>query len=289
MFRFLVFCLLFTEATVAFILKCGYVKVPFHGRKANASEPMEAEEADSRSFPWTVLITGRSKHKDIPMCVGSLITSGAVTKTYYALTSASCIHSTKPAKINVFYRDLNKSEEMIYKKVKVQRVLVPQIASPSTKYFGRNIGLLKVEVPIPMSEYSHVVCLPSEEDSIANATTCFVNYMHASQPVNPKNISVYQMQPKLLDNMECENEYSQPTPANTVCLSDSEGREGMIKDGAPLVCRIRKRYTIFGLLDIQTTANASMFTNVLKHLRFVQFLRNTGQQNGAERVFVRMD
>uniref|UniRef100_A0A5S6QID6 Peptidase S1 domain-containing protein n=1 Tax=Trichuris muris TaxID=70415 RepID=A0A5S6QID6_TRIMR len=92
MWSFLVIAALFIETTSA-ILQCGLTIMAYKGKGTKGSHSSQISSVDSRFFPWMVMISGKFNKQQVPLCVGALIESGEITKTYYVLTSASCIHN----------------------------------------------------------------------------------------------------------------------------------------------------------------------------------------------------
>uniref|UniRef100_A0A5S6QJ66 Peptidase S1 domain-containing protein n=1 Tax=Trichuris muris TaxID=70415 RepID=A0A5S6QJ66_TRIMR len=104
-----------------------------------------------------------------------------------------------------------------------------------------------------------------------------------------ENTNIYEYKPSLLDDAGCENRHLAQLPTNAMCLSDVVPYENLVKKGAPLVCKTGRRYTLFGLHDIQLDTGNSMFTQILPYMQFIRLIKNNGHLDGAARTYYRID
>ncbi|XP_053318135.1 ovochymase-1 [Spea bombifrons] len=192
--------------------------------------------AASKSWPWIVSLQTKDQRH---YCGGTIIDKK------WILTAAHCEFSVGSDKVFVGQTDLSlgKRTEVLVKKSYVHEKYDPDLFPP--KY---DILLLELETPLVLDSSVAVICL-SEKTDVAY-TDCITAGWGSTSTTSLQIPDVLQQaRVPMVSMATCKSYWGTDITDTNICAGAAGASSCMGDSGGPLICKVRNRYTLVGVVS----------------------------------------
>ncbi|OBS60069.1 hypothetical protein A6R68_08809 [Neotoma lepida] len=169
------------------------------------------------------------------------------------------------------------------------------------KFFKNDIALLRLETPVTFNKYVQPICLPEYNFNLKFGTQCWVTGWNKTTQHSLDNLTLtpqfWEAEVLIIDDKRCDRVFHKKSfyprvipiiRRNMICTINYEVNLCNGDPGAPLACKIDRRWILAGMLswvkDCMEPQDPDVYTRLTKYTRWIQEQVNHGALPGPCRA-----